>query len=139
MDDKYKYEVFVEARKLMNYYKGEVLPFVNKMCRKDMTSGDIDGFIWDYKRKVYIVIEQKRSQEKHKDSQHLHLQFMQAMLDALLYTERFGSYKFYVFKIIGDPPFNNCIVHNIATDEKKDVNQEQLKMLFDMDIFFEDL
>jgi hypothetical protein len=139
MDDKYKYEVFVEARKMMNYYKGEVLPFVNKMCRKDMTSGDIDGFIWDYYRKVYIVIEQKRSLEKHKDSQHKHLQFLQAMHDELIYTERFAAWKFYVFKIIGDPPFHNCIVHNIATDEKKDVNQEQLKMLFDMDIFFEDL
>lgn len=139
MDNKYHYEVFVEARKMMHYYKGEVLPFVNKMCRKDMTSGDIDGFIWDFKRKIYIVIEQKRPQERQKNSQHLHLQFLHAIFNEALNTDRFRSYKFYVFKVIGDPPFHNCIVHNIATNEKKNVNQDQLKLLFDMDIFFEDL
>jgi hypothetical protein len=140
MDDKVKeYEIFCEARRNMNYYKGEVLPFIHKMCRKNMTSGDIDGFVWDYERKIYIVIEQKRKFEKHKDSQDLHLRFLSAILSEMFYSERFGGYKFYVLKIVGDPPFHESKIMNMTTDETKVINQEQLVNLLEMNILFEDL
>jgi hypothetical protein len=139
MDKINEYEIFCEARQNMNYYKGEVLPFVHKLCRKDITSGDIDGFIWDYHKKIYIIIEQKRKYEKHKESQNLHLMFISALFNELKYSERFAEYKFYVFKVIGNPPFKECKIHNISTDETKVLDQQQLIDIFDLNLFFEDL
>jgi hypothetical protein len=139
MDKLKEYEIFCDARKNANYYKGEILPFVNKLCRKNMTSGDIDGFVWDYIKKIYIVIEQKWSNERHKSSQDTHLKFISAILDSALETERFKDYKFYVFKIIGDPPFDKCIVQNIKTNESKNITSKQLIDLLEMNVKFEEL
>jgi hypothetical protein len=139
MDKITEYEIFCDARKNMNYYKGEILPFVNKLCRKNMTSGDIDGFVWDYGKKVYILIEQKWSKEAHKRSQDLHLEFMNAIFNECSKSDRFYEYKFYVFKIIGDPPFYKCRVCNIGTKETKHIDQEGLIDLLDIKILFEDL
>jgi hypothetical protein len=140
MNDKLvEYEIFCEARKNMNYYKGEVLPFIHKMCRKNMTSGDIDGFVWDYTKKIYIILEQKRKYEKHKESQDLHLKFMSAILQEMYFSDRFGAYKFYVFKVIGDPPFKESTIINMMTDEAKIISQKKLVDLLEMNILFEDL
>jgi len=140
MIDKFKeYEIFVDARENSNYYKGEILPFVNKLCRKNMTSGDIDGFLWDYKKKIYIVIEQKHIREKHSQSQDLHLQFINAILKSAAETDRFCDWTFYVFKIVGNPPFNECVIHNIDTSESKKVNRKQLIDILEMKIIYEDI
>lgn len=139
MDQFYEYDVFCDARRKMNYYKGEILPFINKLCRKDMTSGDIDGFVWDYYKKTYIVIEQKWTNEKNKDSQDLHLKFLSAVFEEASKSERFADYKFYVLKFIGDPPFRNCNVTNITTGESKTISREVMIDLFDMKIKFEDI
>jgi len=140
MIDKFKeYEIFVDARENSNYYKGEILPFVNKLCRKNMTSGDIDGFLWDYKKKIYIVIEQKHIREKHSQSQDLHLQFINAILKSAAETDRFCDWTFYVFKIVGNPPFNESVIHNIDTSESKKINRKQLIDILEMKIKYEDI
>lgn len=142
MEDKVReYEIFVEAREKANYYKGEILPFVNKICRKDMTSGDIDGFVWDYKKKKYYLIEQKRINERHKDSQNLHLIFMHNVLIEASNSERFFDYEFGVFKIIGNPPFQNCVIQKIDNYdcEKKNVTRFDLINFLNLDVSFDDL
>ncbi len=139
MDSIQKYEIFVEARNNINYYKGEVLPFIHKVCRKDMTSGDIDGFVWDYRKKIYLLIEQKRTKERHKDSQDLHLKFIEAIFSEMKHSERFSNYKFYVLKIVGDPPFRTSTVINISDNMVKEIDQYTLKDLLEMNVLFEDL
>lgn len=140
MTDKIKeYEIFCDARKRENYYKGEILPFVNKLCRKSMTSGDIDGFVWDYRKKIYIVIEQKWSAERQKESQDLHLEFISAILNEAKKQPRFADWYFYVFKIVGDPPFHTAHVINIATKETKKIDRRNLIHLLEMNIKFEEL
>ena len=133
------YEIFCEARNKENYYKGEILPFVNKLCRRNMTSGDIDGFVWDYKKKIYIVIEQKWSTERQKDSQDLHLEFINAILNEAKKQERFADWSFYVFKIVGDPPFHTAHVINIDTKETRKIDRRNLIHLLEMNIKFEEL
>lgn len=140
MIDKFKeYEIFCDARKRDNYYKGEILPFVNKLCRKSMTSGDIDGFVWDYVRKIYIVIEQKWASERQKKSQDLHLKFISAILNEAKMTPRFADWSFYVLKIVGNPPFHTANVTNIATEETKEIDRMNLIDLLEMNIKFEEL
>ena len=104
-----------------------------------MTSGDIDGFIWDYRKKIYIVIEQKHIREKHSQSQDLHLQFINAILKSAAETDRFCDWTFYVFKIVGNPPFNESVIHNIDTSESKKVNRKQLIDILEMKIKYEDI
>lgn len=139
MDSIQEYEIFVEARNNINYYKGEVLPFIHKICRKDMTSGDIDGFVWDYKKKIYLLIEQKRTREKHKNTQDLHLKFIDTIFQEMKFSKRFYDYRFYVLKIIGDPPFNTATVINMSTCETKKIDQKGLINLLEMNILFENL
>lgn len=134
-----KYEIFCDAKKNINYYKGEILPFINKLCRKNMTSGDIDGFVWDYNKKTYIAIEQKWSNENNKKSQDLHLKFLSAIFAEVVKCERFCDYKFYVLKIIGDPPFEKCKIINIADDSEKIIDRQSLVDLFEMNKNYEEL
>jgi hypothetical protein len=134
-----EYDIFCDARRKMNYYKGEILPFVHKVCRKDMTSGDIDGFVWDFNKKIYIVIEQKWTNEKQKSSQIYHLKFLSTIFAEMKSVDRFAEYKFYVFKIVGDPPFNECVVYDIGSGVSRKINRQQLKDLLEMTILFEDI
>lgn len=139
MDKFHEYDIFCDARRKMNYYKGEVLPFINKLCRKNMTSGDIDGFVFDYVKKIYIVIEQKWSNERHKSSQDTHLKFLSAIFEEVNKSDRFEDWKFYILKVVGDPPFISCEVENISTKETKILSRDQLVDLFEMNINFEDI
>lgn len=140
-DNVREYEIFVEARAKANYYKGEILPFIHKICRKDMTSGDIDGFIWDYKKKKYYIIEQKRINERHKDSQNLHLIFINNILMEAGKSDKYNDYEFGVFKIIGDPPFQSCMIQKIDSNdcEEKMVTRLDLIDFLNLDISFRDL
>ena len=104
-----------------------------------MTSGDIDGFVWDYQKKTYIAIEQKWTNERNKESQDLHLKFLSAIFYEAQQSKRFSDYKFYVLKIIGDPPFQECEVKNISNGDVKKLNRDQLIELFEMNINFEDI
>jgi len=139
MDKLKEYEIFCEARAKQNYYKGEILPFINKVCRKDMTSGDIDGFVWDYKKKILIVIEQKWTQERQKQSQDMFLQFIITALEEAKKQPRLMDWFFYMFKIVGDPPFHSATVENIYTREIKNVTRTQLIDILEMNIRFEDV
>lgn len=144
MDNKHReYEIFCEARRNMKYYKGEVLPFINKICRKNMTSGDIDGFIFDYKKKTYMVLEQKWCSEQSRESQDMHLRFLAVILDEAKKVQRFNDWKMGVYKIIGDPPFNTCTVKQFGLKEEDDqeirIERLELESFFNLDISFEDL
>ncbi len=144
MDNKFEhYEIFCEARRNMNYYKGEVLPFINKICRKDMTSGDVDGFIYDYKKKIYMVLEQKWVREESKGSQDNHLRFLAAILNEATKGAQFREWKMGVYKIIGDPPFTTCKVQQFAVKPQDDriiqIARTELQGFFNLEILFEDL
>lgn len=137
MDNFTEYEMFVDAKKKINYYKGDVLPFIHKCCRKDMTTGDIDGFIFDYKRKIYYVLEQKWTKEKHKESQDIHLQFLVTLLDLASESERFSGWTFGVYKIIGNPPFANVRIIDFRTHECKTIDRNQFVKFLELDLKFE--
>lgn len=144
MDNKFQeYEIFCEARRNMNYYKGEVLPFINKICRKDMTSGDIDGFVYDYKKKIYMLLEQKWCREESKGTQDNHLRFLVALLNEAKKGEFFKNWKLGVYKIIGDPPFTNCTIKQFAVKAQDDriirISRTELEGFFNLDIDFEEL
>ncbi len=133
------YEMFVDARRKMNYYKGEILPFINYNCRRNMTTGDIDGFVWDYDKKIYMVLEQKWTSEQCKDSQELHLQFLCALMEEAKKGERFKNWEFGVYKIIGNPPFKESAIIKYPDREKKRIDQETLQQFMDLKIRFDEL
>lgn len=137
MDKKKEYEIFCDARSKSNYYKGEILPFVNKMCRKDMTSGDIDGFVWDFEKKIYIVLEQKWVYERHNKRQDDHLKFISCILQKAKQDDRFKDYYFGVYKLVGNPPFDSILITDMKTNVNKKLNQNQLKDFLELNKTFE--
>lgn len=130
-----QYRMFVTARETQNYYKGEILPFININCRKDMTTGDIDGFQWDYKRKILRFIESKRSNEDQKNSQSTLLSWMQRNI-----MIRDKEYSFEIYKIKGDPPYDKSNIYSYTQNVWIwNATFDQLKRFLDMDISFDDL
>lgn len=145
MKDFQEYEIFSRMKKSINYFKGEVLPFVHLCCRKDMTSGDIDGFVWDFKRKIYRVFEQKWATENQKKSQHMHLAFLAEVLAIARASERFAGWEMGVYKIIGDPPFIKSTVEQISVrdrhvfSKKKVATRVELMEFMNMSITFDQI
>jgi len=139
MAKKDEYKMFVKARQMMNYFKGEVLPFINHLCRRDMTTGDLDGFIFDYNKKVYYALEQKRGHERHRKSQDLHLKFLQTILDTAKKDKRFSDWNMKVYKVIGDPPFYNAQILGYPFTTGIDVTQDQMIDFFNLNVTYEDL
>jgi hypothetical protein len=104
--------------KIFKYYKGDIGPLINTKCRKDMTCGDIDCVQYDYKKKIFRIIECKRSLENSKKSQNDLLE---------LFTQiKIEGYKVGIYKIIGDPPYAKAQIINIATKKIFDVDHNQL-------------
>lgn len=142
MEDKIReYEIFVEARKLANYYKGEILPFIHKLCRKEMTTGDIDAFIWDYDKKFHYIIEQKLENEKSKESQNKHLRFLYDMYKCVQ-ENYFKDWIFGVYKIKGNPPFEEATIYEYPFNDNNNsitINQEELIDFFNLKVTYDDL
>ena len=103
---------------VFKYHKGDILPLIHVKVRKDMTSGDIDGFQWDYNKNVLRFIESKRTSEINKDSQNKFLQFLSRI--------EIPGYKVNVYKIIGDPPFDTAKVIHVNTGLEIEFNHSQL-------------
>ena len=104
-----------------------------------MTTGDIDGFIWDYVLQKYMLLEQKWNGENRKKSQDLHLRFLYTILEEAKKGERFRNWKFGVYMIIGNPPFHESIIVSYPNKEKKRIDQNTLKIFMELEIDFEDL
>ena len=114
IDDKDKKNRLIEIHKKDNYYKGDLLPMTNHLCRQNMTTGDIDMFAWDYYKKVIRVIEQKRETEKEKESQKRFLKFMQELFDELKKTDKYKHYDMGVYLVRGDPPFDSATITSFS-------------------------
>ena len=107
-----------EYLQVFKYYKGDLLPLINTKCRKDMTAGDKDGVQWDFNKKIYRIIESKRTNEIQKSSQDRLLKFETSI--------QISNYQVEVYKIIGDPPFETSTIINMANDKIQTVNHNQL-------------
>ena len=107
-----------ELLKIFKYYKGDILPLINAECRKDMTCGDKDCVQWDFNKKIYRIIESKRTKEIQKESQDRLLKFETNI--------QIPNYKIEVYKIIGDPPFETATIINMVNNESKIVNHNEL-------------
>lgn len=161
MDNFKEYEAFVEARencyscplwedcetcpygeihKDSNYYKGEILPFIHYNCRKNMTSGDIDGFVFDYRKRRHMFIEQKWTTEKNSDAQENHLRFLSKVFNEKKRSDLYKDWDFGVYKIIGDPPFHECTIMRYPDMIKiQKVNRDTLKKFLEFEISFDDI
>jgi hypothetical protein len=126
------YRMFVKARQTLNYYKGEIMPFINMNCRKDMTAGDIDCIIWDFYKKILRIVEAKKSNEYQKNSQHRLLKFLQENV-------KIEGYEFDVYKIIGDAPYDFVQIFSFKNEKYIVTNFNGLKRFLEMDISFLEL
>ena len=126
------YRMFVKARQTLNYYKGEIMPFININCRKDMTAGDIDCITWDFNKKIFRIIEAKRPSENQKESQHKMLKFLQDNINI-------EGYKFDVYKITGDAPFDSVQIYSFRNNNFLSTNFVGLKLFLEMYISFDEL
>lgn len=130
---KEKYEMYLIAKDTINYYKGDILPFVNMNCRTDMTTGDIDCIQWDYTKCILRIVEAKRSNENQSESQHKLLTFLQDEI-------HIDGYTFDVYKVVGDPPYLETQIFSYRTKQSACfVSFDQLKDFLDMKISFDDL
>ena len=107
-----------EYLRVFKYYKGDLLPLINTEIRKNMTCGDIDCLQWDYYKKVFRIIECKRSNENNKISQDRLLKFLSEL--------EIPEYQFDVYKIIADPPFETARIIHIKSGIENEMNHDEL-------------
>lgn len=124
--DNEKRQRMMNIHKTQNYLKGEVLPMVHHLCRRNMTTGDIDVVIYDYYKKVLMFCEQKQKNEQSKKSQDDLYKFLSDVFDAAMTTDRFKAWKMGVYKIIGSPPFDQADVFDYKTNEKTTIERDEM-------------
>lgn len=103
---------------VFKYHKGDILPLIHAEVRKDMTCGDIDGFQWDFQKKTLRFIESKRTNENTKESQTRFLKFFANNV-------QIPVYKFNVYKIISDPPFDKATVVDMKSNLLHEFNNHE--------------
>jgi hypothetical protein len=130
-----KYQPFIGKE---NYYQGLTAPFTNFYVRKDLTSLDIDSFIYDYKKKYCYFIEDKHLHEEKKIMQ---LKAFEWLAKLLKYANenKYKDWNIGFFYCTYNYNLDTVEIYNVLTKETKIINFDNHKLFLSGDILFDEL
>ena len=127
---------FYMIRKLKTYskyYGSDLNKFADLECREKMTVMNIDLIIHRRSRKRIRIIESKHENEKIGTGQEELLRIL-GMLFKFLNKINFRSYKFDIFLVRGNPPYEEVLVKNLINYNRKKIKKEDLINFLNFDL-----